>query len=92
MKMPIKWLQKRLLLLETGATITDIDDMIDRGIRGKEKRPKPLGSESVHGLPLDWPEITRDTKPLLKQARKAPLGTQNVHGLPTTWEELDLSE
>ena len=91
MKMPTKWQQKAPLLLETGASITDIDDMIDRGIR-KEKQPKPLGSESVHGLPLDWPEIIRDTKPLLKKFRKAPLGTQNVHGLPTSWEELDLSE
>jgi len=66
--------------------------MIDRGIQGTEKRVKALGSESVHGLPLEWPDLRRDTNPVLKQRRPAPLATQNVHGLPTDWEEVDFSE
>lgn len=64
--------------------------MIDRG--KTEKRSKSLGSESVHGLPLDWPEQPRNTAARIHRRREALLATQNVHGLPTVWDELDLSE
>ena len=64
--------------------------MIDRGIL-TQKRPKPLASESVHGLPIHWPE--QSAKATREIARREPLlATQNVHGLPTMWDELDLSE
>ena len=65
--------------------------MIDRGIQ-TDQRSKSLGSESVHGLPLDWPEQPRKTVPSIQHRREALLATQNVHGLPTVWAELDLSE
>ncbi|HEX7862853.1 MAG TPA: hypothetical protein VF773_21150 [Verrucomicrobiae bacterium] len=66
--------------------------MIDRAIRGTESRSKSLGNESVHGLPLEWPEAKRETKQSAKHRRDALLAIQNVHGLPTRWDELDLSE
>ena len=71
--------------------VTDKHYMIDRGIR-TEKRSKSLGSESVHGLPVHWPEEPRKSAAQAKNRREPLLGTQNVHGLPTIWDELDLSE
>jgi hypothetical protein len=65
--------------------------MIDRGIK-TDKRSKSLGSESVHGLPLEWPEQPRKNARDSQRRREALLATQNVHGLPTIWDELDLSE
>ena len=67
--------------------------MIDRGIQRTGNRDKALGTESVHGLPLDWPEAKRHQfKAKAKRRRDALLATQNVHGMPTAWDELDLSE
>lgn len=65
--------------------------MIDRGNQ-TDKRAKSLGNESVHGLPLDWPEQQRKGATNQKRRREPLLATQNVHGLPTIWDELDLSE
>jgi len=77
--------------LEQTAYIADIMSMIDRGIQHKEKRIKALGSESVHGLPQDWPQTEKSPRSA-RRHRKPLLATQNVHGLPTVWDELDLSE
>ena len=65
--------------------------MIDQGIHGKEKRIKALGSESVHGLPQEWPQPAEAPRSA-RRHRNALLATQNVHGIPTPWDELDLSE
>jgi hypothetical protein len=77
--------------LEISLKIADNMSMIDRGIHGKEKRTKALGSESVHGLPQEWPEL-QQTPRSARRHRDALLATQNVHGIPTDWDELDLSE
>ena len=66
--------------------------MIERGFQKMTERNKSLGNESVHGLPLDWPEPKRSTAVPVQGKRKSLLATQNVHGLPTIWGELDLSE
>jgi len=66
--------------------------MIDRGFQKTNQRTKSLGSESVHGLPQDWPEQKRSTRVQVPEKRRSLLATQNVHGLPTIWDELDLSE
>ena len=78
--------------VELHHVIADNRYMIDRGIKRTGTRAKSLGNESVHGLPLDWPELKRNSKAALKRRRDALLATQNVHGLPTRWNELDLSE
>ena len=69
-----------------------IDSMIDRGFQKTNQRTKSLGSESVHGLPQDWPEQKRSALVRVQGKRPSLLATQNVHGLPTIWDELDLSE
>jgi hypothetical protein len=62
--------------------------MIDQGIRNAKKRIKALGDQSVHGLPLEWPESKRAVRPPNRN-RQISLATQNVHGLPTSWNELN---
>lgn len=65
--------------------------MINRGIHGAEKnRIKALGTESVHGLPLDLPEPRRKVA-RSKRRLNDSLATQSVHGLPTEWEPKDFS-
>jgi hypothetical protein len=66
--------------------------MIDRGFSGRQERVKLLGSQSVHGLPLDWPEPKRHLRRTRSQRLRNLLGTQNVHGIPTAWNEVELSE
>jgi hypothetical protein len=66
--------------------------MIDQNFQKATRRSKPLGNESVHGLPLHWPEQKRFTVMKAQAKRQSWLATQNVHGLPTIWGELDLSE
>jgi hypothetical protein len=66
--------------------------MIDRGSSGRQKQPKLLGSESVHGLPLDWSVPRRHVRRGRPDRTRQLLGTQNVHGIPTSWGEVHLSE
>ena len=68
--------------------------MIDRRTDAKPAKAKLLGSENVHGLPLDWAEPkarSRNNLHFQERSRRL-LATQNVHGLPTSWDELNLSE
>ena len=82
------------VLLERAGAFSDINNsMIDRSFQKTTQRSsKSLGSESVHGLPLDWPEQKRSTGMKVQAKQQSSLATQNVHGLPTIWDELDLSE
>jgi hypothetical protein len=68
--------------------------MIDHGITEGQRRTKHLGSESVHGLPLDWSQPKRHSRNELNSLERSRrlLATQNVHGIPTSWDELNLSE
>jgi hypothetical protein len=65
--------------------------MIDRAFSGRQEEVKLLGSESVHGLPLDWSEPKRRTRHAQSKRLRHLLATQNVHGIPTAWDEVDLS-
>ena len=66
--------------------------MIDRGFNGRQEQVRLLGSESVHGLPLDWSEPKRRVRLARSQRLRHLLATQNVHGIPTSWNEVHLSE
>jgi hypothetical protein len=65
--------------------------MIDQGFNEGQQRNKMLGSESVHGLPLNC-EPKRQARPTRSQRLRHLLATQNVHGIPTSWDEVELSE
>jgi hypothetical protein len=66
--------------------------MIDRGAANQKEGAKLLGSESVHGLPLDWSESKRRSARRIRSQRlRHLLATQNVHGIPTSWNEVELS-
>jgi hypothetical protein len=89
----VKKAPNKTALLEVACAFSDIiDSMIDRGFQKTTRRSKSLGNESVHGLPLDWPEQKRSAVMKAQAKRQSWLATQNVHGLPTIWGEMDLSE
>jgi len=79
--------------LEIGGGFVDNPfGMIERGSSEGQERIRLLGSESVHGLPLDWSEPKRPSRRSRSKRSRQMLATQNVHGLPTSWDEAHLSE
>ena len=75
-----------------GGFVDNTIGMIDRGSNERQGPARLLGSESVHGLPLDWSEPKRASKRSRSERLRQLLATQNVHGLPTSWDEVHLSE